>query len=136
MFNTPYTLSVNLWHATLPIYEWAPDPAVLPIASVADAGVVDGGSIGATLPRMRLVYKGAQVILYPVWTSRENLAWEQAAQRCRDEDEARNGERLRAPRSPAARGGADADAAATRAPEVQRAPSTGTGSDPGWEGPQ
>jgi hypothetical protein len=115
VFITPYELTVNLWHATLPIYEWVAEPAAATIDSAAGTGV--GGDAGASepvpaLPRMRLVFRGLQTAVFPVWTSRENMAWEQAAQSRRDEDEGRNDEGLRALRAAAIAAPSAVDSAA------------------------
>jgi hypothetical protein len=127
VFITPYDLSVSLWHATMPVYEWVPEPVAQPPAANAGGCLVEGAaSAGAASgpatawPRMRLVFRGTQTVVFPVWTSRENLFWEQAAQLRREEDESRNEDRLRAARSSG----------------VSAAPPIDTGTDPGWEEPQ
>lgn len=117
VFITPYDLSVSLWQTMLPSYEWVPEPP--PELPPAGGDVAADGACtvpAGTLPAMRLVFRGNQAVTFMVWSSRENLAWEQMAQGRRDDDEHRNTERSRQPARalrPAGPGAGAADAAAT-----------------------
>lgn len=104
----PYDTLMNLWWTAVPAYEW--EPVIPPPQTPAD-GMPDGapaattGDAGACadavgLPALRLVFKGMRWVAVPVWSSRENPAFEQISQDHRDQDELRTQHRAPRPRVP------------------------------------
>jgi hypothetical protein len=110
----PNDVILNLWWTAAPIYEWEPvppaegatgsavtsDAAAPPAATDADCATPNTTTAG--LPVMRLVFKGMRWSAVPVWTMRENPAWEQIAQDRRDEDEKHSRARRRLSQQPPA----------------------------------
>lgn len=94
----PFDTLMNLWWTAVPSYEW--EPVVVPPQTAGDeapagapaAAPGDTGSCAdaATLPpQLRLVFKGMRWVAVPVWSARENPAFDQISQDHRDQDELR-----------------------------------------------
>lgn len=94
----PYDTSISLWFSSEAIYGWepVPNPPVVGCEPSADGGTLtlpdaEGNTPGAAtplgLPAMRLVFKGLRWNTYPVYSMRENLAWNEASQSLRQFDE-------------------------------------------------
>jgi hypothetical protein len=136
MFISPFDLSISLWLTAVPEFETVLEPGGdasggVPIdagpvmTGSADAGSADAGSACPvnTLPRVRLVFKGMHWVACPVWSMRENPAWDQMSQIRREEDDQRIRQRSHASQPPVRP--AAADDAAGAAP--------GAGAEPGGE---
>jgi len=109
---------MNLWYTAVPIYEWEAEPTVPPADGCADVAPADaqGNAAEDVQTNMRLVFKGYEWIATPVWTQRDNPAWDLVQGNQRDEDARRvdNGKRQRLqPIDDAATDPIDADTAAT-----------------------
>jgi hypothetical protein len=103
----PYDSVMNVWLTAVPTYEWEPvpppppqEPINLTVANdpndpeqtnrTAPTGAKECGTASGTpagLPEMRLVFKGMRWMPVPVWSFRENVAWEQVRQDHRNQDE-------------------------------------------------
>jgi hypothetical protein len=100
----PYDTIANLMYTAVPIYEWEPVPpatataegCVEAAATLSNAANDDGGEAADNLPpSLRLVFKGYRWVAVPVWSLRENPAWDQINQDQRDEETRRSQERGR-----------------------------------------
>jgi hypothetical protein len=103
----PYETTLSLWLRPSAVYDWEPEPPLVePARNPADAQVAEsaqtagdaGGAASCTptgLPVMRLVFKGIKWTTYPVFGTRENIAWEQGPQTRREVDEAQRADKLR-----------------------------------------
>jgi hypothetical protein len=96
----PFDSVMNLMYTAVPIYEWEPVPvaqaqpgAPAPDGAAAAGGAGEGASEPAT--SLQLVFKGMRWIQVPMWSLRENAAFNQVSQDQRDDDVRRNQERSR-----------------------------------------
>jgi hypothetical protein len=109
----PHNTIANLMYTAVPIYEWEPvppatatppaPPPAAPAEGSAEAAATlsnasndDAGETADNLPpSLRLVFKGYRWVAVPVWSLRENPAWDQVNQDQRDEETRRSQERGR-----------------------------------------
>lgn len=142
-YVSPYESIVNLFWTAVPVYDWEPVPPVtpppdsegcVPPAPAADGMPPDAGN-AAGLPTMQLVYKGLRWVAVPVWSMRQNAAFDQISQDQRDEADARA--QARRPRAPPSEAASDAPStpAATAVPAtpvegVPAAPGDAPSADP------
>lgn len=87
----PYEMTVNLWFSASPLYRWeplppAPEPDPEPPCADGQVALPEGSETEASatarpasLPAMRLVFKGLKWTAHPVYNIRENLGWNEAS---------------------------------------------------------